>query len=54
MVVAVLIVAALLVFAVVYRVRAAWKPFTTRGRRRVLYWGRGWWRGEQAQNRGEH
>jgi len=39
---------------IAYRVRAAWDPFTSNGRRRSIYWLRGWWRGEQAQNRDEH
>lgn len=54
MLVALLILAALLLLGAIYRIRAAWKPFTTHGRRRVLYWGRGWWRGDQAQNRDEY
>lgn len=36
-----------------YRVRCAWSPYGSRGRRRGFYWVRGWWRGEQAQNRDE-
>jgi hypothetical protein len=49
-----LIALALLTAAVaVYRVRCAWAPFTTRGRRRLLYWRRSWWAGEQAENRDE-
>jgi len=54
MILALLAVAALLLIAVIYRVRSAWAPFTTHGRRRALYWGRGWWRGDQAQNRDEY
>lgn len=38
----------------VYRVRAAWSPFTSHGRRRVIYWGRSWWAGDQAENRDEY
>jgi hypothetical protein len=50
-----LILLALLAAAVAaYRVRCAWAPFTTRGRRRLLYWRRTWWAGEQAQNRDEY
>lgn len=50
-----LILAVALLLAIgVYRVRCAWKPFTTNGRRRMLYWRRTWWAGEQAQNRDEY
>lgn len=42
----------LLVRLAVYVVRCAWSPFITRtGRRRAPFWLRGWWHGEQAQNR---
>jgi hypothetical protein len=49
-----ILVLALLLFGrlAVYVVRCLWNPFTTRsGRRRAPFWLRGWWRGEQAQNR---
>lgn len=49
-----LILAAVLLAAGAYGARAAWAPFTHRGRRRGVYWARGWWRGQQAQNRDEH
>jgi len=39
---------------IVYRARAAWAPFTTHGRRRGVYWLRGWGRGEQAENRDDY
>lgn len=50
-----LILALALLLAVgVYRVRCAWAPFTTKGRRRVLYWRRTWWSGGQAENRDDY
>ncbi|MFR9807079.1 hypothetical protein ACL02T_33000 [Pseudonocardia sp. RS010] len=45
--------ASLLLALTAYRIRAAWDPFTSRGRRRAVYWLRGWWRGDQAENRDE-
>jgi hypothetical protein len=54
MVLALIALGALLLLAATYRIRAAWSPFTTHGRRRVVYWARGWWRGDQAQNRDEY
>lgn len=52
MVLALILVAlAAALLLVAYRVRCAWSPYGTRGRRRGYYWARGWWRGEQAQNR---
>lgn len=53
MVLALILAVALLLAVVVYRVRCAWSPFTTRGRRRVLYWRRTWWSGGTAENRDE-
>lgn len=49
-----LVLAVVLVLVGAYRARAAWSPFGRRGRRRGLYWLRGWWAGEQAQNRDEY
>jgi hypothetical protein len=38
----------------VYLARVAWGRFTSRsGRRRFPLWLRGWWCGEQAQNRND-
>lgn len=48
------LVAALLLAVGVYRVRCAWAPFTSRGRRRLLYWRRSWWSGAQSENRDEY
>lgn len=45
------LVGLLLLAALAYRIRCAISPFGRRGRRRVLYWARGWWRGDQARNR---
>lgn len=45
---------ALLLAFGVYRARCAWAPFTTRGRRRLLYWRRTWWAGDRAQNRDDY
>lgn len=49
-----LIVAALLVLAALYLAHSAWTPFGSRGRRRLIQWARGWWRGDQAENRSEY
>jgi hypothetical protein len=49
-----ILVAALLLAAGVYRARCAWAPFTTNGRRRVLYWRRTWWSGGQSDNRDDY
>jgi hypothetical protein len=50
-----LILLALLALALLaHRVRCAWAPFTTKGRRRLLYRRRTWWAGGQAENRDEH
>lgn len=54
MVLALVVLVALLLLAAVYVARALWDPFTTRGRRRVLWWARGWWHGEQAENRDDY
>ncbi len=54
MILTLIVLAVLVVLALVYRVRAAWSPFTSHGRRRAFYWAGGWWRGEQAQNRDEY
>ncbi len=54
MVLALIVVAALLLLAVAYRVRAACAPFTTHGRRRGIYLLRGWWHGDQGENRDEY
>jgi hypothetical protein len=36
----------------IYVAQCMWNPFTTRtGRRRAPLWLRGWWWGDQAQNR---
>ena len=38
----------------VYVAQCMWNPFTGRsGPRRAPFWLRSWWRGEQAQNRGD-
>lgn len=42
------IVVVLVLLAVAYRIRCAWSPYGSRGRRRGFYWVRGWWRGDQA------
>ncbi|WP_158703338.1 hypothetical protein [Pseudonocardia dioxanivorans] len=47
------VVVALLLFAAVYLARTAWSPYGARGRRRLVHWARGWWRGDQAENRDE-
>ncbi|AEA23111.1 hypothetical protein Psed_0857 [Pseudonocardia dioxanivorans CB1190] len=49
-----LIVVALLLLTTLYVARAAWSPYGGRGRRRLLHWARGWWRGDQAENRDEY
>jgi len=42
----------LLAWLAIYIGQCMWNPFTTRsGRRRAPFCVRGWWRGEQAQNR---
>lgn len=46
-----LVTLALLVLA--YRIRCAVSPYGARGRRRLLYWARGWWRGDQSVARDE-
>ena len=53
MLVTLLVLAALALLVVGYRIRCAISPFTAKGRRRAPYWLRGWWRGEQARNRGD-
>lgn len=53
MILALILAAVLLLLFGVYRVRAAWSPFTTKGRRRLPYWWRTWWSGGQAENRDE-
>ncbi|GAA1877710.1 hypothetical protein GCM10009836_68880 [Pseudonocardia ailaonensis] len=45
--------ALLLLAALAYQVRCAISPFGKHGRRRLIYWGRGWWRGEQSVARDE-
>lgn len=54
MITALLLLAALAALYGWYRLRCAWAPFTTKGRRRVLYWGRGWWSGQNAENRDDY
>lgn len=49
----VFLVVAFALIAVAYRIMCAISPFTSKGRRRAFYWGRGWWRGDNAQNRGD-
>lgn len=48
------LVVTLLVLYGVYRARCAWAPFTSNGRRRLLYWRRAWWSGAQSENRDEY
>lgn len=51
MILALILAVALLAAAGIYRARCAWSPYGTRGRRRAVYWLRGWWSGDNAENR---
>ena len=54
MVLVLILVALLIILVVGYRIRCAWSPFTSKGRRRAFYWRRTWWSGGQAENRDEY
>lgn len=53
MILALTLVALVVVLSAAYRVRAAWSPYGTHGRRRAIHWFRGWWRGDNAVARNE-